>query len=128
MDWADSEWASEAAAAVSLLPEVPGMSGTVSFAVAEGTGRKRSEAGFHWRYERGKAVEGEPGVNADADLVLLIAGSDADDLLSGNVEPSVSFMRGRLKASGDGAILLGFLRSTAQPEFETWRRKVAARL
>lgn len=128
MDWLGEEWASEAAAAVGMLPYAPGESGTVSFAVAEGTGKKRKEAGFHWRYDEGKAVDGEAGVDPEADLVLLIADADATELLSGLVEPSVSFMRGRLKASGDGGLLLGFLRSTTDPKYESWRKKVGARL
>jgi putative sterol carrier protein len=128
MDRLGDEWASEAADAVSLLPDAPGLSGTVSFAVTEGTGRKRQEAGFHWRYHEGKPVDGAAGVDADADLVLLIAGDDAVDLLSGQVEPSVSFMRGRLKASGDGGLLLGFLRATTDAKFESWRRTIGAHL
>jgi hypothetical protein len=35
-------------------------------------------------------------------------------------------MRGRLKASGDGGLLLGFLRSTTDSKFVAWREKVAA--
>lgn len=126
MAWPSDEWASEAAGSVGLLPEAPGLSGSVSLAVTEGTGRKRTEAGFHWRYQDGKPVDGEAGVDANADLVLLIAGEDAADLLSGQVEPSVAFMRGRLKATGDGGLLLGFLKSTTDSKFDTWRRRVAA--
>lgn len=128
MDLVGDEWASEAADAVSLLPDAPGLSGTVSFAVSEGTGRKRQETGFHWRYQEGKPVDGAAGIDADADLVLLIAGDDAVDLLSGQVQPSVSFMRGRLKASGDGGLLLGFLRATTDAKFESWRRTIGAHL
>ncbi|HEX4864856.1 MAG TPA: SCP2 sterol-binding domain-containing protein [Acidimicrobiales bacterium] len=128
MDRLGEEWASEAAGVVSLLPDAPGVSGTVSFAVTEGTGKKRQEAGFHWRYEDGKAIDGAAGVDADADLVLLIAGEDAVDLLSGRVEPSVSFMRGRLKASGDGGLLLGFLRATTDSRFDSWRKRIGADL
>ena len=128
MDWVGDQWASEAADAVGLLPDAPGLSGTVSFAVTDGTGRKRQEAGFHWRYHEGKPVDGAAGVDADADLVLLVAGDDAVDLLSGQVEPSVSFMRGRLKASGDGGLLLGFLRATTDAKFESWRRRIGAHL
>ena len=120
------DWAAEAGAAVGLLPDAPGLSGTVSFAVSEGTGRKRHEAGFHWRYEDGKPLDGAPGVDPDADLVLLVAADDANELLTGQVEPSVSFMRGRLKASGDGGLLLGFLRSTTDSKFQSWLQKVGS--
>jgi putative sterol carrier protein len=126
MEWLDDDWASGAASSVTLLPTAPGLSGSVSFALSEGSGRNRREAGFHWRYDDGAPVDGDAGVNADADLVLLISGEDAVDFLAGRVEPSVAFMRGRLKASGDGGLLLGFLRSTTDSKFVAWREKVAA--
>jgi hypothetical protein len=126
MDWFGDEWASGAADSVEMLPEAPGLTGSVSMAVSEGSGRNRREAGFHWRYDHGKPVDGKPGVDPDANLVLLVAGDDAVDLLSGRLEPSVSFMRGRLKASGDGGILLGFLKSTTDAKFSAWREKVAS--
>ena len=126
LDWLGDDWASGAAGATGLLPQAPGSSGTVSFAVSEGSGKKRREAGFHWRYDNGKAIDGAAGVDADADLVLLLAGDDAVELLSGRVEPSVAFMRGRLKASGDEGLLFRFLRSTTDSRFGAWREKVAA--
>jgi hypothetical protein len=126
MEWLGDEWASGAADAVALLPGANGLSGTVSLAVSDGSGRNRREAGFHWRYDGGNPVDGKPGIDGDANLVLLVAGEDAVDLLSGRVDPSVSFMRGRLKASGDGGLLLGFLKSTTDSKFTAWREKVAA--
>lgn len=117
------EWAEAAAPLTDLLPEIPGAEGTVSFAVSGG---RRQEAGFHWSYQNGKAAPGVPGVDASAGLVLLAAGDDAIAVLKGEVEPSVAFMRGRLKASGEGGLLLGFLKSTTSPEFAGWRRAVAA--
>ena len=126
LDWLGDDWASGAAGAIGLLPQAPGSSGTVSLAVSEGSGKKRREAGFHWRYEDGNAIDGAAGVDADADLVLLLAGDDAVEVLSGRVEPSVAFMRGRLKASGDEGLLLRFLRSTTDSKFGAWREKVAA--
>jgi hypothetical protein len=33
-------------------------------------------------------------------------------------------MRGRLKSSGDGALLLGLLESTATDSYREWRRRV----
>jgi putative sterol carrier protein len=82
--------------------------------------------GFHWGYANGRATQGTAGIDGSADLVLLLAGDDAKEVLRGDVEPSVAFMRGRLKASGDGGLLLGFLKSTTDPGFVTWREKIAA--
>ena len=121
--WMSPEWAEAAAPLTDLLPEVPGAGGTVSFAVSGG---RRQEAGFSWGYENGKAAPGVAGIDASADLALLVAADDAIEVLRGDVEPSVAFMRGRLKASGDGQLLLGFLKSTTSREFDGWRRAVAA--
>ena len=117
------EWAEEAAPLTRLLPGIPGAGGSVSLAVSGG---RRQEAGFHWSYADGTPAAGEAGTDASADLVLLLTSDDALEVLRGDVEPSVSFMRGRLKASGDGALLLGFLKSTTEPGFAAWREKVAA--
>lgn len=125
LEWLGDEWAARAAELVSLLPEVPGASGSVSLAFVEESGRKGRETGLHWRYRAGVPCDGAPGVDTGADLVMLVAGEDALALLGGEVEPSVAFMRGRLKASGNGALLLGFLRSTTTPGFQIWREEVA---
>lgn len=117
------EWAEAAAPLTTLLPAVPGAGGSVSLAVSGG---RRQEAGFHWSYEDGKPSAGEAGVDASADLVLLLASDDALDVIRGEVEPSVSFMRGRLKATGDGALLIGFLKSTTEAAFASWRDEIAS--
>ena len=122
-DWLSPEWAEEAAGLCRLLPEAPGADGTVtwSFSIAP-----RKEVGFHWRYEHGKVATAEAGPAAEADLTLTLAAADAADVLAGRVEPSVAFMRGRLKASGDGGLLLAFLESTTSAGYPAWRDGVAA--
>jgi hypothetical protein len=72
-------------------------------------------------YKDGVAAGGAPGPQPEADLVLTLAAADAVQVFSGAVEPSVAFMRGRLKAAGDGGLLLGFLESTRSDTFEAWR-------
>jgi putative sterol carrier protein len=117
------EWATEVARLASELPPIPGTSGTISLTVS---GARRKETSLHWRYDSGTACKGEQGSKADADLVLTIAAADAVDVISGAVEPSVAFMRGRLKASGNGGLLIGFLASTTAQGYEAWREQVAA--
>jgi hypothetical protein len=121
--WLTQEWADEAAGLTSRLPSAPGASGSISLTVSGG---KKKEAHFQWGYQNGRPGEGIPSSRPDADLVLTLAGPDAVDVLSGAVDPSVAFMRGRLKAAGDGGLLLAFLLSTTSTEFQTWRRGVAA--
>lgn len=128
-EWMSAEWGSEAAGLAGELPNAGGASGSVSLAISSGKGRGKAgkaETGFHWTYRDGTAGGGAEGMDGEADLVLLLASEDAVAVLRGETEPSVAFMRGRLKASGDGGLLLAFLRSTADPAFEGWRQKVAA--
>jgi hypothetical protein len=117
-----AEWAAEAGELWSLLPRAPGAEGTVSLAVATAP---RKEVSFHWRYEAGRPVGGGQGNGGDPELALSLGVADAPEVLSGRVEPSVAFMRGRLKAAGDGALLLAFLSSTTSPGFQEWRARAA---
>ena len=66
---------------------------------------------------------GGVGVAADADLALTIDRDDAWTVLTGEVEPSVAFMRGRLKATGDGGLLLELLESTTTGGYQGWRQQ-----
>jgi hypothetical protein len=122
-DWPNEEWAASFAASTHDLPDVAGQSGTVVFKFTGGT---RKEIPVHWRYQDGVPTAGAVGAVADADLEFTLAAPDASDVISGAVEPSVAFMRGRLKASGNGGLLLAFLQSTTSEAFGAWRETVAA--
>jgi SCP-2 sterol transfer family len=121
--WLTQEWADEAAELTTVLPPVPGAAGSISVTVSGGS---RKEVNFHWSYGEGEAEAGVPSARPDADLVLTLASADAIDVFSGAVEPSVAFMRGRLKAAGNGGLLLGFLESTRSDAFSGWLKKMAA--
>jgi SCP-2 sterol transfer family len=121
--WLTQEWADEVAGLTPGLPPVPGASGSISLTVSAGA---RKEVHLRWAYEEGVAGDGDPTSRPEADLVLTLTGQDAVEVFSGTVEPSVAFMRGRLKAAGDGGLLLGFLESTSTTAFQAWRRGVAA--
>jgi putative sterol carrier protein len=126
-DFSSPDWTERAGALWEKLPEAPGAEGTVSLAIALAP---RKEVAFHWRYDGGRPVSGGPGANGDADtggpaVAFTITAAEAPDVLSGQVEPSVAFMRGRLKASGDGGLLLAFLASTTTNGFSAWRSALA---
>ena len=118
-----AEWAAEAGELWELLPAAPGADGTVNWSVAVAP---RKEASVHWRYESGRVVAGGVGAADGPELALTATAADAADVLAGRVEPSVAFMRGRLKASGDGGLLLAFLASTTTEGFGEWRSRVGA--
>lgn len=116
--WLSEEWALQVEGTASTLPALDGASATVRLAIAVG---RRQEVRLSWRYLEGTPGPPTPGDDGPADLELAMGAEDAAELFSGRVEPSVSFMRGRLKATGDGALLLGFLASTPSESFESWR-------
>jgi hypothetical protein len=120
-EWLSDEWLKEVADLAGARPPVAGANGTVSLAITIG---RRDEVSYHWSYRDGVPGDGGVGAVADADLMLTITRDDAQAVASGEVEPSVAFMRGRLKASGDGALLLGVLASTATDSYRDWRRRV----
>jgi putative sterol carrier protein len=95
--------------------------GTVVLTLAWPSGREKV---LHWRFDGGRPVADGVGPVEDPDVVLSAAGADADSLLRGEVEPSVAYMRGRLKAAGDGALLLAFLESTAGDGREAWLERL----
>lgn len=118
-----TEWAAEAGELWPLLPSAGGADGTVTWSVAVAA---RKEAAVHWRYESGHAVAGGAGPAPESTLTLTATAADAAEVIAGRVEPSVAFMRGRLKASGEGGLLLAFLASTTTAGFEAWRTQVSS--
>jgi hypothetical protein len=116
--WLSEEWLQGLADLAGSRPAVPGISATVSVAITIG---RRDQVAYHWRYRDGVPGEGGVGAAADAELTLLASSDDAAAMMSGEVEPSVAYMRGRLKASGDGALLLAWLESTATDRYREWR-------
>ncbi|MGH9054320.1 MAG: SCP2 sterol-binding domain-containing protein [Acidimicrobiales bacterium] len=120
--WFDEQWVAEVSGLAGSRPRAPGATGAVAVSVAGGP----REVQYHWSYQGGVPGNGAAGACPGADLVLSIAAADAMAVLAGEVEPSVAYMRGRLKAAGDGALLLAFLASTAGAEYVAWRETVAA--
>jgi hypothetical protein len=122
VEWATPEWAGEAAAMYCLLPDVADANATVSLSVVVAS---RREVSFYWCYEHGRPVGGGVGSPPGAQLALSAAARDADEIFSSAVLPAVAFMRGRLKATGEGGLLLAFLRSTSDPRFAAWCGRIA---
>ncbi len=124
-DYLSDEWLAEMAALAPSRPPVPGANGTISVTIARS---KRDEVGYHWTYKDGVPVDGGVGALPDADLVLTIGADDAKLITTGEVEPSVAFMRGRLKAAGDNGLLLGWLSSTgSDPDaYAAWLERETA--
>lgn len=58
-----------------------------------------------------------PGCDDEPDLTLTIGTDDAYLVRRGELDPSVAFMQGKLKSTGDNALLLNILGWTATPAY-----------
>ncbi|MHB1496391.1 MAG: SCP2 sterol-binding domain-containing protein [Acidimicrobiales bacterium] len=78
-----------------------------------------SQLPAQWSAQWSSAELGRPAAGCDgqADLTLTISPEDAALVLSGELAPSVAFMQGRLKTTGDNALLLELLRWSATEAF-----------
>jgi hypothetical protein len=122
-EWLSDDWLKELVASTAARPQVAGASGRISVAVTEGRAELVS---YHWSYRDGVPGDGGIGAAPDSDLSLTIGRADAEAVAKGDMEPSVAYMRGRLKATGDGGLLLGLLASTTTDVYRTWRQRVRA--
>lgn len=109
-----------AVATAADLPEAPGATGTVAVVV---TGGPDGDERGTLRLLDGRPVEALEA--ADADLTLTLTAAEATAVVAGELDPSVAFMRGRLKTSGDNGLVLRFLAATAAPAFGPWLAAVA---
>lgn len=58
-----------------------------------------------------------PGCEGEPDLTITMSTEDAHQVKDGQLEPSVAYMQGKLKSTGDNALLLRILAWTTTPEF-----------
>jgi hypothetical protein len=77
--------------------------------------------------------DGGPGVvsigsEGEPDLTLTLSPDDARSVKDGRLGPSVAFMQGRLKTSGDNALLLSVLKWSDTPAFSSALSSWAAEL
>ena len=122
-DFGSEEWAEEAASLWPLLPPAPGLSGAVSFGSLVAP---RKEVMFHWVYSDGAVVSGAAGpAPGDPSAAFTLSKADAPSVLTGEVAPSVAFMRGRLKTAGDNGMVLSFLGSTETEGFGDWLTRLS---
>ncbi len=74
-----------------------------------------AQRSWHWSDDGpGTPVTAGP---TESDLALALSPDDAQLVGRGELEPSVAFMQGRLKTSGDNALLLRVLAWTTTPAF-----------
>lgn len=119
-----AEWLAEFRDACAELPEIPGASGVVQTAV---TGAPGGDVTYWTAYADGRVVDSGLGEHLDATVVFTAPYRVAVAVATGEVEPSVAFMRGSMKVAGDQAALLRLLAVTATPAYRAATAALAER-
>jgi alkyl sulfatase BDS1-like metallo-beta-lactamase superfamily hydrolase len=99
----------------------PGPSATVQVVVG---GTPAGDVKFHLTVVDGVVTDAAPGNLPSAEVSLTVPHADAESMLAGDLDPNVSFMRGRMKTAGDPGLLFDLLSATAA--WADWRAKVRA--
>ena len=117
--WLTEEWVARVATSVRHRPPAPGVEGEVRWII---TATAADDVVLAWHYRAGEpSWLGSPSPGRAAKVTFTLPQAEARALLGGESQPSVAFMRGRLKTVGDAGLVLALLASTATPAWEAWR-------
>jgi hypothetical protein len=105
------------------LAPAPGVTGSVGLVV---TGTASGDVKVRIQMVDGRPVEASTDPGPEPELTLTLPAPEAGAIGAGTLDPSVAFMRGRLKTAGDNGLLLGLLAATAEPGFGSWLVRVSA--
>ena len=107
-DWLDRQRAESAS-----LPERPGATALVQYEV---TGGPDGTVVFHTQLEDGRIVENALGADDDADFTMLLSLDEFVSIASGDEDPTVGYMQGRVKVTGNIGRMLSVLPVTTSTD------------
>jgi putative sterol carrier protein len=96
-------WLEEAAAALAVLPDRPGVDADVQYVVSGAPGGKVQ---VRAAVRSGRITELAVGRHDDPDCTVTLSYADAVALFLGELGPEVAFMSGRVKVEGDHRVWL----------------------
>jgi hypothetical protein len=115
-DWLSAEWATELVAALGDWPGTDGPAPVeLSFTVLGAPGGDVTGTHRLWPGGEGAARQ----------VALTLPVGETRALIAGELAPSVAFMRGRMKTSGDPGALLEVLEATATSAWDEIRGRVS---
>ena len=120
--WLSQAWFEAAAAAVAGMSGPPTCTGAV---VVEVTGGEDGDAAGHAVFADGRLVEAGAGPVPSPEITLTVTDADARAVLSGELDPSVAFMQGRMKVVGSMAPLLDLLALSGTDDVQDRRVRIA---
>jgi putative sterol carrier protein len=90
------------------------------------TGSADGDVSVHAGFDGGHLTEAGPGPAEDPGATLTLTAADAADVLAGSLDPSVAFMQGRMKVTGDMSLVIDLLALAATDDAATRRQRIAA--
>ncbi len=120
--WLSEEWFEQARSLASDLPARPGCTGRIQ---QEITGGPDGDVSCYWVLEEGRPTSAAPGVVAAPDITVTLSWSDAATVQRGGLDPSVAFMRGRMKVAGSMDLLIELLSAWRSSEGGDLRSRIA---
>lgn len=115
-DVLSEEWAGGVAAAINDAYAVGAGNVTVTLTVGN---TASGDVTVAWLSDGGEV--GIASDIADPELAITIASKEFDRIMSGELTPSVAYMQGLLKSTGDTGLLLALIKAASQPVFESVR-------
>jgi len=120
--WLTREWVDTARAEVADLVGPTTLSGVLQVDV---TGGVEGDSVVHVTFDVGRLVGAGAGPVDGPDAVVSLSDEDARAVVAGALDPSVAFMQGRMKVTGDMGLVVDLLALSATDEARARRARVA---
>jgi hypothetical protein len=120
--WLSDQWFDQTRAMAADQPEHPGLSARMQYEV---TGGPDGDVRYHRVLVDGQLTEGALGGVGSPEVTLTTTWADAVALQTGELDPSVAFMQGKLKVAGSMSLMMELLPLTTTPEYQDLRRRIA---
>lgn len=118
-DLLTQDWLDRQRSGTTSLPERPGATARIQYEVRGGPDKT---VVFHTHLEDGRIVTNALGADDEADFTMLIPHDQFLDIVRGELDPSVGYMRGQIKVTGNIGRMLSVLPVTTSDE---WRAAMA---
>lgn len=117
------QWADVVRAEYAGLVGGPALAGTLQVDVG---GEADDGVSAHAVFDGGSLADARPGPADGPDATITLTAEDARSVLSGDLDPSVAFMQGRMKVAGAMSLVLDVLALSATSAARSARIRIVA--